>query len=43
VVGVEEEEEEEEEADAVVDAEVEAWQMSAIKQACLEFCVKLLN
>jgi hypothetical protein len=43
VVGVEVEEEEEEEADAAVDAEVEAWQMPAIEQACLEFCVELLN
>jgi hypothetical protein len=32
----------EEEADTV-DAEVEAWQMPAIEQACLEFCVELLN
>jgi hypothetical protein len=38
----EEEEEEEEEVDKV-DAEVEAWQMTPIEQACLEFCIKLLN
>ncbi|KAJ0412938.1 hypothetical protein BJY00DRAFT_320302 [Aspergillus carlsbadensis] len=29
-------------ADAV-DAEVAAWQMTPIEQACLEFCIKLLN
>jgi hypothetical protein len=33
----------EEEADAEVDAEIEAWQMLPIKQACLEFCIELLN
>jgi hypothetical protein len=37
------EEEEEEEADKKVDVEVEAWQMPAIKQACLEFYIELLN
>jgi hypothetical protein len=40
-----EEEEEDRAADAAdaVDAEVEAWQMTTIEQACLEFCVELLN
>jgi hypothetical protein len=39
----EEQEEEEEEGTREVEAEVEAWQMPAIEQACLEFCVELLN
>jgi hypothetical protein len=34
---------EEMEVDTEVEAEVEAWQMPLIKQACLEFCVELLN
>ncbi|KAL2834171.1 hypothetical protein BJY01DRAFT_253123, partial [Aspergillus pseudoustus] len=35
--------EDEAEAEAEAEAEVEAWRMATIEQACLEFCIELLN